>query len=212
MHFKDLLATFGNEPLIHSAWLLTAGRSVAAARQDLTRWTRQGRLIQLRRGVYVLNQPWRKCPLNLFHLANRIVLPSYVSMQAALAWHGLIPEAVPVVTSVTTGRPQRHDTPVGSFVFRHVKKTWFTGFVETQIDGQPCFMAHPEKALLDLIALTPGGDTPAFLHELRLQHLERLDQTRLAALARSAGSPKLQRAAQAIAEIAHQENEAFDEL
>ena len=38
--------------------------------------------------------------------------------------------------------------------------------------GQRASIATPEKALLDLVYLHPGGDNPAYLRELRLQNLE----------------------------------------
>jgi hypothetical protein len=41
--------------------------------------------------------------------------------------------------------------------------------------GQKAFVATPEKALLDLVHLQPGGDAPDYLRELRLQNLDRLD-------------------------------------
>ena len=72
--------------------------------------------------------------------------------------------------------------------------------------GQDAFIAFPEKALLDLIHLTPNGDDPAFLAGLRLQNLEQLDPQRLQALADRAGKPKWLRAAARILVLI--ENEA----
>ena len=72
--------------------------------------------------------------------------------------------------------------------------------------GQDEFIAFPEKALLDLIHLTPNGDAPAFLAELRLQNLEQFDPQRLQALAVRAGKPKWLRAATRILVLI--ENEA----
>lgn len=210
MNFTQLVDRFGNEPIIHSVWLETVGSSPASTRQALHRWVKQGRLVQLRRGLYALNAPWRKCPPNRFHLANRLVMPSYVSLQAALDWYGLIPEAAPVVTSITTGRPQAHETPFGRFRFHHVKTPWFTGYREMEIDGQACFMALPEKALLDLVLLTPGGDRASFLRELRLQHLDRIDLQLLRRFATLENSPKLCRA---VAVIGHMiDEEEFETL
>ncbi len=205
MRFSDFLQQFGQEPLIRSSWLATIGSSPARVGQTLTRWVKQGRLLQLRRGIYVLAEPYRKTPANPLYLANHLVTPSYVSLQSALAWHDLIPEAVPMMTSVTTGRPQRLLTPLGSFSYRHVQPDWLRGFRTTEIDGQPVFLATPEKALLDLVLLTPGGDQPAFLRELRLQNLDRIDRRALATLAREADSPKLQRAVAVLTVLAAQD-------
>ena len=57
-----------------------------------------------------------------------MVRASYVSLQAALAYYGLIPEYVPVVTSVTTARPGRWETPLGVYEFCHVKTDLLFGY------------------------------------------------------------------------------------
>jgi hypothetical protein len=120
-------------------------------------------------------------------------------MQSALGYHGMIPEYVPAVVSVTTGRSGELETAAGRFVYRHVKREFFRGFERVEVtSAQEAFVATPEKALLDLVYLTADADNPAYLEELRLQHLERLDVTVLNYLALSMKSPKLARAARRI--------------
>jgi hypothetical protein len=127
-------------------------------------------------------------------------------VQAALAHYGLIPEYTPVVTSVTAGRPGRWETPLGDYEFRHIKADWFHGYQRLDVGGgQRAFVATPEKALLDLVYLQPGGDAPAYLAELRLQSLERLDLDVLERLAVESGRPKLRRAAAYVAALAGDE-------
>ena len=65
----------------------------------------------------------------------------------------------------------------------------------TLTPGQEAFLALPEKALLDLVHLTPDGDDPLYLAGLRLQNLDRLDLQRLQKMAGRAGKPKWLRAA-----------------
>jgi predicted transcriptional regulator of viral defense system len=196
MKFNFLLNVVGDEPVFSSALLMTHGENQADIRRQLSRWVNEGKLIQLRRSIYMLAEPYRKKAAHPFLLANRLKSASYVSLQSALAWYGLIPEYVPVVTSVTTGRPGQMNTPSGNFVFKHVKKRFFSGYVCADLpDGQTAFVASPEKALLDLIYLTPGADTADYLSSLRIQHPERLDRERLRQLASSSGSAKLIRAA-----------------
>ena len=55
------------------------------------------------------------------------------------------------VTSVSTGRPEHLDIPLGTFIFSHIKMVLFFGYEHTVIDNQKVFIAAPEKALLDLI-------------------------------------------------------------
>jgi hypothetical protein len=54
---------------------------------------------------------------------------SYVSLQSALSYHGMIPEYVPETTCITTGRPLCIQTPFGRISYRHLKSGAFTGFV-----------------------------------------------------------------------------------
>jgi hypothetical protein len=131
-----------------------------------------------------------------------LVLGSYVSLQSALAHYGLIPEHVPVVTSVTAGRPARWDTALGSYIFRHIKVDLLRGYRLVEVSpGQKAYLASPEKALLDLIHLQPGADSLAYLRELRLQNPERLDVNEMARQADLADSPKLRRAVTLVSEM-----------
>jgi predicted transcriptional regulator of viral defense system len=167
----------------------------------------------LRRGLYALSPPFQKIKPHPFLVANHLVNASYVSLQSALAHYGLIPEYTPVVTSVTTGRPGRWDTPLGSYEFRHVKTELFRGYRLVEVNpGQQAFVASPEKALLDLIYLQPGGDSPDYLRELRLQNLERLELDELRRQTDLARSPKLRRAAARVAELARIELAEYEPL
>lgn len=203
MKFAELLAITAPEPVFASSLLLTLGEDRADVRKQLSRWVKAGKVVQLRRGLYTLAEPYRKLRPEPFLMANRLRQPSYVSLQSALAHHGLIPEWVPAVTSVTTARPEELETPLGRFIFRHCKRPFFFGFQETDLGGgQAAFVARPEKALLDLVHLTPGGDQEGFLAELRLQNLERLDLALLESMARQSKSPKLWRAFQETLKLA----------
>lgn len=195
MRFDELLHLTKDHPLFESGLLLAGDVDPQQVRVQLSRWVRAGKLHRLRRGLYLLAEPYRHTTPHPFHVANLLVQPSYVSLQAALAAYGLIPEGVPTVTSVTTGRPGEYATPLGRFLFRHLHPRHFWGFHPVELTpGQRALVALPEKALLDLIYLTPHGDEPAYLNELRLQHLERLNPNRLQEMAARMASPKLRRA------------------
>ena len=168
---------------------------------------------QLRRGLYALAPPYLKATPHPFHVAGRLVLGSYVSLQSALAWHDLIPEHVPVTTSVTSSRPGVWKTPLGVFEYRHLR--WARGGAYLALEvaaGQPACVARPEQALLDLIYLRHGDDLPAHLSGLRLQNLDLLDLERLAGLARGLGKPRLMRAAQLVAELASEQAREYRAL
>jgi predicted transcriptional regulator of viral defense system len=155
-----------------------------------------------RRGVYALAEPYRSSAAHPFLIANNLVKASYVSPQSALAWYGMIPEYVPVTMSVTTHRPWSWDTSFGAFTYHHIKPGFFHSFKPTELSGgRIALVATREKALCDLVHLTPGGDAPAYLRELRLQNLDAIDVPALRALVHRSASPKLERARRVIEEL-----------
>ncbi|HID90092.1 MAG TPA: hypothetical protein EYP52_10370 [Anaerolineae bacterium] len=213
MEFARLIEIVGDEPVFETGLLLAGDVDPNDVRRQLSRWVKAGRLYQLRRGLYVLAPPFQKVRSHPFVIANRMVRGSYVSLQSALAYYGLIPEVVPVVTSVTTARPGRWETPLGTYEFRHLKVELFFGYRRVEVSpGQRAFVATPEKALLDLVYLHPGGDSPAYLRELRLQNLERFDLDELQRLAERTGKPKLRRVASYVVALARAEAEEYEVL
>ncbi len=213
MRFEELLEIVGNEPVFETGLLLAGDVDPADVRRQLSRWMRAGRLHQLRRGLYALAPPFQKVRPHPFLVANRLVPGSYVSLQSVLAQHSLIPEYVPVTTSVTTGRPGRWDTPLGVYDFRHLQVDLFTGFVRTDLGGgQEAFLATPEKALLDLVYLEPDADSPEYLAELRLQNMDGLDTAEFRRLAAATAKPKLLRATERIIELAETEAREYQVL
>lgn len=202
MKFEELLDIIGQEPLFHSGMVVSGNVDPVDIGKQLSRWVDAGKLIQLRRGLYTLTERYRKAPLHPFLVANRLKSASYVSMQSALGHYGLIPEYVPAITSVTTGRPETYDTPVGVYRYRHIKTELFAAYALLDLGGgQSAFVAQPEKAILDLLYLTAGSDDPAYIHELRLQNTEQLDLELLSERADESGSDKLVRAVSVLRRI-----------
>jgi hypothetical protein len=213
MKFDRLLEIVGDEPVFEAGLLLAGDVDPGDVRRQLSRWVEAGRLYQLRRGLYALAPPFQRGRPHPFLVANHMVRGSYVSLQSALAHYNLIPEYVPVATSVTPGRPYHWDTPLGSYLFRHLRKDLLTGYRRTLLaGGQEAFVAAPEKALLDLLYLEPDADTEEYLGELRLQHLETLDLDELSRLAGQSGKPKLLRAAERVARLAKAEATEYQPL
>ena len=83
--------------------------------------------------------------------------------------------------------------------FNHVTETLCFGYSRMEVAArQFAFVASPEKALLDLVYLTPGADSEKYLHELRLQNAETMDVSTLDEFARRSGKAKLRRAARLV--------------
>ena len=109
-------------------------------------------MIRLKRGLYVVDSKVSGKPVNACLCANHIYGPSYVSLQWALRWYGLIPERVYTMTSVTTKHTRMFENALGRFTYEQVKPDYFAiGVNNIEADGVSFLMASREKALCDLI-------------------------------------------------------------
>lgn len=207
-----MLKLIGNDPVFETSLLLAGNIDPKNVRVQLTRWVNSGRLYQLRRGLYSIAPPYQKVRPHPFLVANRLQRASYVSLQSALAFYGLIPETVNITVSVTAGRPERLATPLGVFEFRHIKSKLLYGYQMTDLGGQNALVATPTKALLDLVYLQPGGESARYLNELRLQNLDHLDLDVLKRQTEVFDSPKMRAAAKVIASLIQGETSQYEEL
>ena len=212
MEFNSLLKLIGDEPIFESSILLAGDVDPKLIRIQLSRWIKAGKIYQLRRGLYSIAPPYQRQQPHPFLVANHLQKASYVSLQSALSFYGLIPEVVNITTSVSTGRPERLDTPLGTFEFRHIKTELLFGYRMTELGEQSALIATPEKALLDLIYLQPGGDSLTYLKELRLQNTEKLDKDLLRRQSEKFNTPKLQNAVKGILQLISGESEEFEDL
>ena len=213
MNRANLLRAVGREPLFSTGMLLSPGVSLQDVRKQLSRWTADGTVVQVRRGLYALGEPYRAVEPHPYEVSNALVPGSYVGLETVLADQGLIPEAVFATTAVTTGRPGVRTTPFGTFVYQHLKADLFWGYRTRAVGGsRTAFVAAPEKALLDMGYLRSHSGGPAFVRELRLQRLDSVDLDLLAAMAQRFGSRKVERFAGNVARLARAEAEEYQDL
>ena len=178
--------------------LATVVQLIGEPRRDvvnqLYRWSRAGKLIPLRRGMYALADRYRRAPVPPAALANDLCFPSYLSSPWALGFYGLIPEAVPVYTSVTTRGPVHFENAFGMFRYTSIKRSLFFGYQSVPVAGSDALVATAEKALLDLFHLHPGEWDRRRMTEMRFQQTEVVDHDRLRAFAHRIGKPRIGRA------------------
>jgi predicted transcriptional regulator of viral defense system len=199
MRFDDFhkhvqgLAVFGDE--VCSAM----GEARASTRLQLSRWTKAGKLIRLKRGLYTLPPDSASTPCSRRWLANTLYSPSYLSLAYVLSWFDLIPERVPTYTSISTLKTTTLHNALGRFTYQRMKPEVFFGFSE-HVDeyGKRVLMATPEKALLDFIYLSRDWEPTAdFLeHHMRLQQLAQLRKSYLQMYTRRFQSHKMTQAVQ----------------
>ena len=132
---------------------LIPDRSEAARKVLVHRAVSAGEIIRLRPGLFLLAPEFRKTHPHPFVVAAMLHAPSHVSLESALSHHGLIPEAVFQVGSVTSARSRTFHTPVGVFSFVRVPASDPRAGVQAlKVDGRSwAFVATPLRAIADLI-------------------------------------------------------------
>ena len=119
---------------------------------------RKGLVIRVKRNLYVVAPKVHNQTISTELVANHLYRPSYISLESALAYYGLIPERVYTMRSVTTKLHKQYDTPLGHFEYIKVPAKYYPiGVRQEIIDNSYAFLiASPEKALCDKIATTPN--------------------------------------------------------
>jgi len=121
------------------------GVTDVAAMFLLHRYAKRGYIIRVKRGLYILPD----APPPGSYLANIIYQPSYISLTAALSHHGVIPETVYEVTSITTKSTRRFETLGKVYSYRSLQTKAYTGYRVEKENGFSFLMADPEKAFVD---------------------------------------------------------------
>ena len=188
--------------------------SYKSKRDKISHLIRTGEIYRIKKGLYVLNESYRQGNISLEHLSNLLYGPSYVSLEYALSYYGLIPEKVETVTAVTTGRTREFKTPLGVFTYRNITLSQFSLGMEI-IEPQPdvrFMMASPEKALADFIQSQKGVPSNAakqyeqyLFEDIRLDEkmLSRLTLRELEAFSAVYKSQKLSRLCNIIKRMQH---------
>jgi predicted transcriptional regulator of viral defense system len=170
-------------------------------RQYLSRWTRKGRIIRLKRGFYMTRRFFE------LHRSEAAFAPavsailqvqSYVSLEYVLQQAGLLTEAIYPVTSVTPKNTRTIENEVGTFVYHHLKSPLYKGFIQDSYHGVLFNMASPAKALFDYLYLRalPAASLHArwnLAEDLRLNLEDLLEKPRQEFLAyvEESQSPKM---------------------
>lgn len=113
----------------------------------------QGKLLHIRRGLYCIVEVMNRIKKpNNFELAQYIYGPSYISLESALSYHQLIPEAVYTTTSMAGKRSKEFKSPLGVFSYQQapLKNLYTEVELIKNPDGQ-FLMAKPWKALCDYV-------------------------------------------------------------
>ncbi|OGI29442.1 MAG: hypothetical protein A2288_01625 [Candidatus Moranbacteria bacterium RIFOXYA12_FULL_44_15] len=171
MQYIDFHNQFKNAPLIDLRDVLVVFPGFDKRR--LNEWQKRGRIRKIASNFYV----FAGININediLMFWANKAYTPSYVSLESALSWHGLIPEGVFEITSVTSVKKRaiKIDFPEikTALNYRKIKRELFFGYVTVKIEsGVNIIIAEAEKAILDFLYFRSDIKTRKDLLELRLE-------------------------------------------
>lgn len=147
-------------PYIDAQTLLKLLANYKRPREAILRMIKNEELIRLKNGFYLISEKITHGSVKIIpfeQIANLLYGPSYISMEWALSFYGMIPERVHTVTSMTLGRNKEYHTPVGDFsYFTLSSKSYSIGITQKK---SPDFVgnfliASPEKALADMVFKT----------------------------------------------------------
>ena len=198
MNYADFKNSTQNLPIILTKSLSGLKFQEQTMLNQLYRWQKKRLIIQLKRGVYLLNKNDRKIKPSRVFIASQLYNPSYVSMEYALSFYGLIPERVADITSITTKKTTKFKNELGDFVYQHIKPETFRGFKSVKDEsGYTYFIAEKEKAVVDLFYLNLNKinslSFELFEKYFRFQAVEGLKQKKIIEFAKLFNNSKLMR-------------------
>jgi predicted transcriptional regulator of viral defense system len=141
-----------NEPVLRTSDIIGYLKiNKAQASTILARLADFKHIVRVKRGLWVF--PENLDPLSLSEYLTS-PFPSYISLQSALFFHGMISQIPETIYSVSVARTKLYKTPLGTFSIHHINPTFFFGYQLSQ--KSRIKMATPEKALLDFLYMQPA--------------------------------------------------------
>jgi predicted transcriptional regulator of viral defense system len=151
MKFFDFEQKMSNYPVFSAKEIKVIFHKEENILEQIAFWVKRGYLTKIRKGLYVLTS--KKDDIEPMVLANKIYGPSYLSMEFALNYYGIIPDIPGTYTSVSSRKTISYQNDFGKYIYQKIKKDFFTGYVRREIGGITFNLATPEKAILDFIYL-----------------------------------------------------------
>jgi|SRR5699024_5984826 len=156
MELRQAIKPYQAYPIAHQV-LLYLLKDYKRPNDKIHELLKKGKLIALKKGLYVWADANQLNP-EPFTIANALYEPSYVSAESALAFHGLIPEQVYALVSMTLKPAKNFMNALGDFVYKKIPTPYYAFGVDYRElrEEQFALIASPEKALCDKIITTPG--------------------------------------------------------
>jgi len=157
MNFNRSLANFSGQPITHQL-LISLLKDYKRPNDKINTLKSEGVIESIKKGLYIAGPKASMSRPESGLLANHIFGPSYVSMETALSYYGLIPERVYEIASMTTKASKEFRTSAGTFTYTHLPLPYYAfGLNMVRLsEKQRAIIASPEKALCDKIISTAG--------------------------------------------------------
>lgn len=165
----DTIEQFSEQPITRQL-ILSVLKNYKRPYDKINELVKQGELTLVKRGVYIPGPKAKAKAPEPFLLANHLVGPSYISLESALSYWGLIPEKVFETTSVTTELSRVYKTPAGRFSYTKIALPYYAfGIRQVELTAkQHILIATAEKALCDKIITTAGIVLRSEIHARQL--------------------------------------------
>lgn len=114
---------------------------------QLARFRARGLVTKIKRGLYCFDPG----TVEEFELAGKLYQPSYVSLESALNYYGIIPDIPQAVVCLSLTNTKKITNQLGAFHYIKVKQDLFWGYQSrSKTQGVGSFLiADKQKALLD---------------------------------------------------------------
>lgn len=157
MDIIQAIRSYSGQPLTHQL-IVSLLKGYKRPNDRIHELLEEGILLPVRKGMYIAGPLVSQRQPEPFLLANLIFGPSYVSLDSALSYYGLIPERVYEISSITVRISKKFATPMGIFSYTHLPLPYYVfGIRQVQLsEEQFVMMATSEKALCDKIVTTAG--------------------------------------------------------
>jgi len=157
MGFEDDVQEYAGEPLTRQL-MMGLLKEYKRPNDKINELVKKGILISIKKGLYIPGPKMNMPKPEPFLIANHLWGPSYISLETALSYWGLIPERVYEISSVTIKTTKTYKTPIGRFSYFHMSLPYYSFGIQSVslTPRQVVLVASPEKALCDKIVMTSG--------------------------------------------------------
>jgi predicted transcriptional regulator of viral defense system len=121
-------------------------------------WESRGLVTKIRNDHYTFSD-FDPVEQDFYLVANKIYSPSYISLESALNYYGVIPELVMHTTSITTNKTNSFETKFGTYDYSTVNENLFFGYKVVEHSPHEVLIASLEKTILDYLYLNSSVDT-----------------------------------------------------